>query len=260
MTSIQSNGYGLNGLFANQSGLGRILGNGYLSTSVQGSKDTTATFAADIVSRITPPTTEDLQDATLEQFGEDSASLAGSLQRTVEYVQDRYGTQAGTAVMGMIYNKIGNGEVTEESLGSGLLDSVKFIDRNFGMTEGDSFMSFLNNDLNEEMNTFFDNGLEERFFAASPGTTSLTQSISTALSTVSDSAGKETADSILSLIEQATQDTESPLEALKQALEEADQLLSDQGQGTFTAMLAQNVAKGAASVVPQTGSLLNVTV
>ncbi|GFM34726.1 hypothetical protein LN040_12820 [Desulfovibrio subterraneus] len=265
MNSIQSNGYGFGNLFEHEGGLGRIMGNGHLSASIQGGKDTSATFAADVVSRITPPKPEDLQDpAAIEQlqqqFGDDTGDLAGSLQRTVEFVQERYGKHAATAVMGMVYNRIGNGEVTEESLGAGLLDSVKFIDRNFGMAEGDNLMNFLNDDLNAEMNDFFDNGLEERFFAATPGMTSLSQSFSTALGKVTETAGQDAADNVLSILEKAMEDTNNPEQSLKLALEEADKLLAEQGNTPFTAILAQNVGLGASAVEPQVGTLLNITV
>lgn len=261
MNSIQSNGYGFGTLFGPQgSGLGRILGNGHLSASIQGAKDTSSIFAADVVSRISSSKTEDVQTDASEQSAKDTAGLADSLQSTVAYVQERYGKHAATAVMGMVYNKIGDGDVTEESLGAGLLDSVKFIDRNFGMAEGDSFMSFLNDGLNGEMNTFFDNGLNERFFAASPGTLSMTQSFTTALAQVADSAGQDTADGILSILQQAMDDTENPMDAIKSALAEADTMLTDKQQTPLTSLLALNVAQGAVSSQQQVGTLLNVSV
>lgn len=261
MNMIHNNGYGFGSLFGTQGGAGRLMGHGQVSASVRGGEDTSSVFAADIVSRISSTTPTQPQDADVQApAAKDTSELADSLQRTVSYVQDRYGKEAATAVMGMMYKRIGNGEVSEKALGDGLLDSVKFIDRNFGMSEGDSFMSVLNDDLNAEMNDYFDNGLEERFFAASPGTTSLKQSFSTALATVTETVGQDAADGILSILDQAMQDSENPTEALKKALEEADALLQDKGTTPFTATLATQVNQAAAAQQPQVGMLLNIAV
>lgn len=243
-------------------GSGSLMGNGRVSVAARQGEDVSAVFAADVVSRITPPDTERLQGPeALAGFGEDEQGLAGALQRTVEHVQERYGKEAATAVMGMMYSRIAEGGVTEDSLGKGLLDSVRFIDRNFGMAEGDAFMAELNGDLNEQMNAYFDNGLSERFFAATPGTASISQSFSTALATVAKEAGQDTADGILALLEPAMADTENPLEALKAALSEADGMLGEEHAGlSFTGLLAQNVAQGEAALAPKVGTLLDLTV
>lgn len=245
-----------------EGGSGSLLGNGRVSVSARQDRDVSEVFAADVVSRIAPPDPESLQDPdALAGFGEDAQGLAGALRRTVDHVQERYGKEAATAVMGMMYSRIAEGGVTEDSLGKGLLDSVRFIDRNFGMAEGDAFMAELNGDLNEQMNAYFDNGLNERFFAATPGTASLSQSFSTALATVAKDAGQDTADGILALLEQAMAETENPLEALKAALAEADGMLGEQNAGlSFTGLLAQNVAQGEAALAPKVGTLLDLTV
>ncbi len=272
MASIQST-YGLSSLFGTQNGLLNGSSPFAMSTrkSPDATEDTSATFAADIISRISHTSAGNSStdtipaDSTTEnaEAPKSTTDLEASLQRAAAHVADKYGKEAATAVMGMVYKGIGSGEVTEESLGAGLLDAVRFIDSNFGMAEGDDFMAFLNDDLNAEMNDYFDNGLTERFFASAPGTESIAQSVSSALSMVTDTSGKDTADGILALLEAAMASadddmTADPMLALKNALAEADATLTAQGQTSFTALLAQNSAQATASMQP--GSLLDIAV
>ncbi len=139
-------------------------------------------FAADIVSRIQKPTSSDAETADLadnetayKNLGKTASksqknldSLQASLENTINAIAARHGAQAATQVMGIVYQNVGN-NVGEESLGQGFLKAISFIDRNFGINEGNRLMSELNNGLNKEMNSYFDNGSEEVFFdAASP--------------------------------------------------------------------------------------------
>ncbi|MDR2050980.1 MAG: hypothetical protein LBQ63_04330 [Deltaproteobacteria bacterium] len=91
--------------------------------------------------------------------------LEYSLSGAVAYMTENYGEKAGTAMMALVYKRVGEAAPTEESLGQAFLDVTHFIDVNFGLSEGDKFLEYLNGDLNESLNAFFDNGLEESFFA-----------------------------------------------------------------------------------------------
>lgn len=147
-----------------------------------GNMGSAGAFAADIVSRIQKPTSSDAETADLadnetayKNLGKTASksqknldSLQASLENTINAIAARHGAQAATQVMGIVYQNVGN-NVGEESLGQGFLKAISFIDRNFGINEGNRLMSELNNGLNKEMNSYFDNGSEEVFFdAASP--------------------------------------------------------------------------------------------
>lgn len=97
-------------------------------------------------------------------------ALSGALSGSVRWVADTFGDAAATAVMGIVYKSVGDGPVTEDSLGEGLLNALRFVDRQFGTTSGDAFMAQLNGGgLNDALNDYFDNGLSERFMVAGAG-------------------------------------------------------------------------------------------
>ncbi len=66
---------------------------------------------------------------------ERSANLAKSLTETADFVRSRFGDKAATAFMGIMARNVGDGSVSEQSIGGGMLDAVRFIDRNFGFDE-----------------------------------------------------------------------------------------------------------------------------
>lgn len=108
----------------------------------------------------------------------EAAALQNALAGTIDYVTQRHGAKAATAVMAIVMKRTGNGDVTEESLGNGLLDATRFLDRQFGTSAGDAFMDQMNGELNTSLNDYFDNGHNERFFAV---TTPLNAGGSTAI-------------------------------------------------------------------------------
>ena len=93
--------------------------------------------------------------------------LENALGATVSYMANTYGEQAASAMIGIMYKSLGDGEVNETTLGNALLDVVRFVDANFGFDKGDDFMAHLNGTLNDSLNAFFDNGQNETFFAVS---------------------------------------------------------------------------------------------
>ena len=141
---------------------------------------TAGVFAADIVSRISRPASSgtgsglsaapSAGEAAYQDLGRsapkanaDLDGLRTSLENTINAVASRHGSQAATAVMGIVYQNVGF-DVTEENLGQGFLKAISFIDRNFGIVEGNRLMGDLNESLNDEMNAVFDNGQNEVFF------------------------------------------------------------------------------------------------
>lgn len=93
--------------------------------------------------------------------------LENALGATVSYMANTHGEQAASAMIGIMYKSLGDGEINETTLGNALLDVVRFVDSNFGFDKGDNFMAHLNGTLNDSLNAFFDNGQNETFFATS---------------------------------------------------------------------------------------------
>ncbi|MEG6505163.1 hypothetical protein [Nitratidesulfovibrio sp. 1201_IL3209] len=178
-----------NGLSPYGEGLGALLGTGSGSSArLSGlSPDKTAdVFGADIVRRtsVLPIATEATganSDATTDAASTapvapptptdaEREALSGALSGSVRWMADTFGDAAATAVMGIVYKRIGDGPVTEDALGDGLLDALRFVDRQFGTASGDAFMAQLNGGgLNDALNDYFDNGLNERFLVAGAG-------------------------------------------------------------------------------------------
>lgn len=95
----------------------------------------------------------------------DGKGLESAVTGAVDYIQEHYGDRAARAVMGIVLNRAGNGPLTEESLGDGFTDALEFVDRTFGVAEGDKAMEFFNGALNSAINGFFQNGKNESFLA-----------------------------------------------------------------------------------------------
>lgn len=160
------------------------------------------TFASDIVRRAkTPGVDADSAaepDVDAKEKLKQAKQLESALSGTVNYVTDAFGEKAGTTMMALVYKRIGDGEVTEESLGNAFLDVTRFIDKNFGIDKGDAFIDHLNGTLNDSLNAYFDNGATEQFIAVTTPVSSLSASVK---NDVVANAGKQAAESILALIE-----------------------------------------------------------
>ncbi len=172
-------GEGLGALLGTSVGSGTSTGSGTRASGLSPDK-TADVFGADIVRRasVAPAATD--TTGTTTNAATDAAStaptdaerdaLSGALSGSVRWVADKFGDAAATAVMGIVYKSIGDGPVTEDSLGEGLLNALRFVDRQFGTTSGDAFMAQLNGGgLNDALNDYFDNGLSERFMVAGAG-------------------------------------------------------------------------------------------
>lgn len=97
---------------------------------------------------------------------ETAAKLESALAGSIDYIADKFGNAAATTAMGIILKRVGDGPVDEQSLGNGFLSAIKFVDQQFGVEQGDKFINELNGSLNESLNAFFDNGLNEKFLAS----------------------------------------------------------------------------------------------
>ena len=120
-----------------------------------------ATFANEVLRRMGETDGEERDSGQLN----DSNDLRHSLGQTMDWMRKRFGDETAAAAAGMVLQSTANG-VTEETLGEGLLNAVKFIDRNFGIAAGDAVMANFNSGINTELNEYFDNGKSELFFAA----------------------------------------------------------------------------------------------
>ncbi len=114
------------------------------------------------------------------------AALAASLADAVDFIRKEYGSDAATATMGLVLQNVGDGALTEENLGDGLVAALKFIDRNLGTAAGDRVISKFNGSLNDAMNRYFENGHEELFVAVEDGVASFGSSASVTLQMVAD--------------------------------------------------------------------------
>lgn len=142
--------------------------------------ETASAFASDITRRIkTAPqapsesTTEVDDSALAEEAGRKQSQLEkleSALSQTVSWMAEKHGDKAATALMGIVYKRLGEGEVTEASLGDAFLDVTRFIDKQFGTEAGDDFLDHLNGSLNDSLNAFFENGLSEQFMAVTSPT------------------------------------------------------------------------------------------
>ena len=140
--------------------------------------NTAETFAADISRRIAgtampEPATGKAQDeaASAENFvygvtRQDLKDLESALAGVINNIVEKFGVKAGNIAQALVYKKIGEDEVTEDNLAGGLLDALKFIDKQFGPEAGDELIAFMNRGVNKELNEFFDNGHNEEFYVS----------------------------------------------------------------------------------------------
>ena len=139
--------------------------------------NTSEAFAADIARRISGapmpgPEADKAQEAKAAEksvYGVtrgDLKALEKALAGVIDKIIDQFGVKVGGIAQALIYKKVGEDEVTEQTLGDGLLDALKFIDKQFGPQEGDKLIEFMNGGINKELNAFFGNGKNEEFYAS----------------------------------------------------------------------------------------------
>ena len=191
------------------------------------SQQTAAVFAANVIRRAqtsvepsgntgsskNPP----LQDP--QQQAPKRDKLEQALSATIQHVTEKFGSKAATAMMGIMYKRLGNEAVTERNLGEALLDVTRFIDSSFGIDKGDAFLSHLNGDLNKSLNAFFANGKDEQFFAS---TSALGKLNSTPTGTTIAMGGPAAYESGTNPVDVAKNTMDSMLETIAQYRQTAD--------------------------------------
>lgn len=184
-------------------------------TSVFASVDARSGFALDLSRRIAQSqglevlpdektSTPEVLAAQEEKLGR-LRELESALSATSAYMASAHGERAASAMAGIIYKSLGDGEINESSLGNAFLDVVRFVDSAFGTDAGDAFMDHLNGSLNETLNAFFDNGLNETFFAVSSGEVAAADSDALPLLT---EAGTQLKDTVMAILENARKDAD----------------------------------------------------
>mgnify|MGYP000754852807 CR=1 FL=1 len=155
----------------------------------------------------------------------DSSGLVSSLEDTVRWIEEQYGEDAATAAMGMVVQSASSGQ-SEQAIGDGLLNTLKMIDRNYGINAGNSAIEQFNNGVNKELNSFFDNGSEEVFHAvttsqASDGSSSVTSRVLTQTATAEVTDDEETINPTEELLAALEKDLaeQSGLQSLSQQLD-----------------------------------------
>ncbi|QGY39390.1 hypothetical protein GM415_04385 [Pseudodesulfovibrio cashew] len=215
-----------------------------------------AVFAHEVIRRLEENGTGTETGADGEQ--KDSSDLRQSLADTMDWIRERFGDDAAAAAAGSILKATGSG-VTEESLSDGLVSTLKIIDRNFGFAAGDAAIAQFNGSLNNAINTYFDNGSDEVFFAgeAPVGGATATQDLTTRLymRAVEASAG-DPADEV-NLTEQLLNDLKGDLDETAQLQDLTSQLEAEFSptSATYQAAMAAYGAAGTTAAEPQFADL-----
>lgn len=133
------------------------------------------------------------------------ADMEKSLESTIQYLTQNHGAGAATAAMGIIYKNLGDAPITEGTLGQAFLDVTKFIDANFGFSQGDNFINHLNGNLNESMNALFQNGQTEMFIAVTTINGKTHSTADGALSSANSKSLSETISDALTSVDEFTE-------------------------------------------------------
>lgn len=205
----------------------------------------------------------------------DDQGLTQAMTGAVDWVKENLGSNAARAVMGVVMGSVGDGALSEESLGDGFVKALQFIDNTFGTKIGDQAISSFNGQLNQALNGYYQNGHDESFLATDLDT-AMSQAGAAMGEVVSQFFKKtqgNTADAGSSLLEQADKDRreedadqEARLEAKReaQAFVEAqarDASLEASGQGTVTDQVqaTAQAAQAAQTTVQTTGQTTGQT-
>jgi len=151
----------------------------------------------------------------------------------VDFIRSSFGDEAATATMGIVYKRIGQGQIDEQSLGDGLVNAIKFIDRNFGVAAGDKVMGFFNADLNQHINEYFDNGKMEQFYAAGPGVATVSGGVAAGpmasqLGKLEEQFGEDLAQGLMDILKQSIEENGLSFSALRAGFAKAEEWLAEQ--------------------------------
>ena len=142
------------------------------------------------------------------------AGLETAITNAMGFVKDNFGDQAARTVMGIVTNRAGSGALSEDEIGQGFVDSLEFIDRSFGTQAGDKAMGYFNDELNQAINGYFQNGKNETFLAVDTkqAASDLSATVGTAMSSLADKFQTGSADAGASLMDQANEDQKDMLD------------------------------------------------
>ena len=208
--------------------------------------NTAETFAADISRRIAgtampASATGKEQDATASAensvYGvttQDLKDLENALAGVINNIVEKFGVKAGNIAQALVYKKIGEDEITEDNLAGGLLDALKFIDKQFGPEAGDELIAFMNRGVNKELNEFFDNGHSEEFY------------VSTDAATTANNAAAAGGQMLAGWMEKTAGESQgggaSLMDILKQLAKELEEKLQEQMQNPSPDMLSNDIS------------------
>lgn len=195
----------------------------------------------------------------------DTSALANSLIGAIDTIGAEFGDAAATAAIGLIARNVGEGEITEDTLGEGLLDVLRFVDRNFGVEAGDRMIAAFNGDLNSAINDYFDNGLLEQFYAAD-GTQAgggLPLATQQMVAEVQGALGQEAADTVSQILDQGLAEGAN-FTNLRKSLARAKNALARDHEPGAAAVLAHAAKDALAGLRPdkpaEPGAMLDVAV
>ncbi|WP_428566195.1 MAG: hypothetical protein ACP59X_05910 [Solidesulfovibrio sp. DCME] len=239
ITSLSTTLAGATGLPANSRADGHGLKLGRYSEKNEGATgatlagkiptSTSDVFASDILSKLQAAQTASNAGALVGSGA--AGDLQGSLADVIDYVREKHGNAAATAVMGIVEKGVGDGSGGEDALGDSLVSALKFIDRNFGIASGDAAIATFNGALNDAVNGYFQNGKSEVFYAATSTTSGAGQVqgvLSEALDAVAKRFGEQTSQAVSDLMTQSLEETGPTRQGLGTALAAADAYLADQ--------------------------------
>lgn len=271
-------------LFQSSTGYGAASGRGFtLSGSSRNASDASEAFGMDMTRRLQASSTASASrtsptaaapspqtDPSTATEQPDASRLGSALAQTAEFIRSEFGDDAATAAMGIVYKNAGNGPLSEDSLGKGLLNVVRMVDRNYGFAAGDKLMGHLNGELNNALNDYFDNGFQETFFAVSPETS---QGIATALNAANLGGSLDNVDlpSLIDMLRDSLEEggalTDETVTTLEQAELDPTTLTPDRLQRLMAQVVpeesgaaapsAYDMAAAAQYAAPQAGMLIN---
>lgn len=193
-----------------------------------------------------------------ENGGQNGEALADSLASTAEWMNEKYGAKAGTAVLGILAGYVGNGNVGEEALSKGMLAAIRFTDRNYGISAGDALASRLNSDLNVKVNDYFDNGLSEQIYTSTVAANDVSRTLSVATQGIAERFGPEEAASAQQMLLDSLKDGTGLRDSLKEIVSYFEEKYGLEGSaldGTAGAALAGD---GTTTPAPK-GTLLDIS-
>lgn len=227
-------------------------------------KDTHRIMASELVRRLDLNSLRNEDGAKGKGFDE-SKHLQLSMSKAFNKVEKEFGHAASVAVMGIFAAAVDDGGVSEEAIGEAMLDSVRFMDRNFGFAAGDKLMGMFNRDLNKRVNQYFDNGFNEQIYVKGDLTGAITKAVNEVSAIVMERFGQEDAEAVTAMISEALEESGGSLGgALRSSLRDAAAYLEEKYGAEAVAGLGLDLAQAAYSPAGgdslEPGSFLNATV